>query len=284
VPAFPDPPRSVSLPLRVKLLFGGVDGHIGWFFLMLGSLCCWGFVPRIDWSTGGHDATATGVIDHVEPTRGSENGATIHAVHYHFDALDGTRVEGISFTTNVAALRTGGQVIVEFNLDDPSRSRIAGMRSKHFPIWTAIVLLFPLIGAWLAVRGMRNGARSLALLREGRLARGRLIHKEEPHRPSRVGGRPVLIMTFAFESDDGETHEVVAETHRPELLEDDADEKVLYHPADPSWASLVDHLPGRPRIARRRHLASGSRLPWVFYLALPAACLLLNIRFLRQLW
>jgi Protein of unknown function (DUF3592) len=273
-----DPPRPVPLALRVKILFGGVLGQVGWLFLLVGSILCWVFVPSIDWSFGGYESTATGVVDRVEQTSSTENDRVIHEVHYRFEGPDGTPVSGVSYTTDVAGTGTGTGVSVEFDPDDPSRSRIAGMRSKPFPMWTAFVLLFPLIGAAFAAYAMRQGARAAALLRDGRLARGRLIGKEATR--TEVNDRPVLAMTFAFETDDGQSHKVVARTHLPELLEDEATEKLLYLPADPSRATLLGHLPGRPDIGERGQLVSRNPLSWPLYLLVPAGWLLATIGFL----
>jgi hypothetical protein len=273
-----DPPRPVSFPLRAKVLFGGVTGQIGWIFLLVGSIVCWVFVPRIDWKLGAYEATATGLVDHVEATSASENDRTIYEVRYHFESLDGTRVDGVSYSTDIGQIRTGADVMVEFDPGDPSSSRIAGARSKPFPIWTAFVLIFPLIGAVLAAFGLRSGARALSLLRRGRIARGRLIRTQATR--MEVNDRPVLAMTFAFQTDDGETHEAVARTHRPRQLQDDAEETLFYDPADPSRATLLDHLPGGPYLGPRGQLASGSHLPWPLYLLVPAGWLVGNVWFL----
>jgi hypothetical protein len=277
MPPLADPPRPVPLPLRVKILFGGVLGQVGWLFLLVGSVVCWVFVPRIDWALGGYESSTTGVVERVERTNSSENRRDIYEVHYSFEGPDGAQESGVSYTTDVGG-QEGSGVRVEFDPDDPSRSRIAGMRSKPFPVWTAFVLIFPLIGAAFAAYVMRQGSRALALLRDGRLARGRLIGKEATR--TRVNNRPVLAMTFAFETDDGQRHQAVARTHRPELLEDEATEKLLYHPADPSRATLLDHLPGPPDVGHRGQLVSRNALTWPLYLLAPAGWLLVNIAFL----
>jgi Protein of unknown function (DUF3592) len=281
MPSLADPPRSVPFSSRVQILFGGVPGQLGWLFLLVGTLLCWVFIPRIDWSFGAYESSASGVVDRVERTSASENDRPIHEVHYSFEGPDGTQVSGVSYTTDVAA-QAGTGVSVEFDPDDPSRSRIEGMRSKPFPMWVAFVLLFPLLGAAFAAFAMRQGTRRLALLRDGRLARGRLIKKQGTR--TRVNNQPVLAMTFVFETDDGQSHRVVARTHRPELLEDEAAEKVLYLPANPYRATLVDHLPGRPDIDERGQLVSGNPLSWPLYLLAPAGWLLVNIGFLSAMW
>jgi hypothetical protein len=69
-------------------------------------------------------------------------------------------------------------------------------------------------------------------------------------------------MRFEFEADDGKRYQTVARTHQTEKLEDDKLEPLLYLPADPRQATLIDHLPGAPRInpdgtiARRPEMAA----------------------------
>jgi hypothetical protein len=49
----------------------------------------------------------------------------------------------------------------------------------------------------------------------------------------------------------------VTRTHEPRYLEDEPTEQVLYLPSDPRWATLLDDLPGRPRVRDDGTIAPG---------------------------
>ena len=134
-----------------------------------------------------------------------------------------------------------------------------------------------LVGIGFATFGYLRGRRSLRLLARGRTARGRLV--EEQQALGKVNNRRVFALTFAFETEHGEQHRTTARTHRPELLEDQAEELLLYDPRAPARATLLDHLPGKPKVGDDGQLTSGSGAPPWLYLSMPVACALTNVVF-----
>ena len=81
-------------------------------------------------------------------------------------------------------------------------------------------------------------------------------------------------MTFEFTTEDGLRARVVERTHRPQLLEDDEEEPLLYDARWPERAALLDHLPGAPRVDSRGrlHVKLGPRT--VLPLLLPLAVII----------
>lgn len=63
-----------------------------------------------------------------------------------------------------------------------------------------------------------------------------------------MNDKPVYELRFRFKTFSGPEALATARNHEPERLEDDAEEPLVYDPADPSSAVLLDELPGRPRL------------------------------------
>jgi hypothetical protein len=137
-------------------------------------------------------------------------------------------------------------VSIEYESDNPDHSRIVGMRTREFGFGAVLVLLIPLVGAAFAMRGLRSGKELSALLARGRVARGRLCMRTPTN--MHVNGRPVLALAFEFEAENGRTYTTVAFPADPDVLQDEETEQLVYDPQNPTRASMLDHLPGAPRI------------------------------------
>ncbi len=114
------------------------------------------------------------------------------------------------------------------------------------------MLILPLIGAGPVGVGLWRGLKANRLLAMGKPGRGRLVTSTPTM--VKVGHRPVCKVTFEFEADDGQTYRASARTVRPQLLQDDAQEWLLYDPIEPSRAVMLDSLAGSPQIDARREL------------------------------
>lgn len=138
--------------------------------------------------------------------------------------------------------------------------------------WPLNIVLFgfPFIGLTFIGIGLRKGLRGIRLLRRGMTASGRLVSKKPTN--TQINGQRVFELTFEFTAADGKRYLAKASTHEPGPLEDNAAEPLLYDPADPTIAVMLDDLPGRPRIddssVTRTH--DGSVIP---LLLLPGAAI-----------
>ena len=94
--------------------------------------------------------------------------------------------------------------------------------------------------------GFRRGRKAVRLLVSGHQASGVLKSKEATS--TQINKRTVYKLTFEFTDDVGQTHEAVAKTHEPEHLQDDDQEPLVYDPLRPAYATMLDHLPGAPRV------------------------------------
>lgn len=273
--ALESPPRRVPASLALRLLLGGPLSGIGWLVLGFGGIFFWVFVAGSSIFDLVHFAgelqTVEGeVIDSWE-TRCEENEVEVYAQQFVFTAPDGRRAEGVSYASG-QALPAGAKVKVELSPSDPTRARIAGMRTRPFGPLAAIVVIFPLVGLILAFIGTAKGAKAMTLLRVGRLGWGELVDKQRTN--VRVNDEPVYELTFEFEADDGRKHSTRVRTHDTEDLEDEPRERLLYHPDEPSWAVLFDALPRQPEVDAQGRLQPVPAWQVALVLLLPGGTLL----------
>jgi hypothetical protein len=263
------------MAVRVAALFGGFVNQFGWFFFGFGMIFVWAFVPDIDFTSWyrfrGDVATTQGTVTAVRETHMRENDVGVYEIRYAFAADDGRRCEGTSYVTGTR-YGEGGTVGIEYRRDDPGVSRIEGARQRPAPIWVSFVLVFPLVGLAFIAAGLKKGIKANRLLGRGKLGWGTLKSKEPTN--ASINNQPVYKLTFEFVAEDGRTYEAVAKTHETRLLEDDAEERLLYDPWDPNYVVMLDNLPGGPAIDEAGHLKSASPLRGLAVAILPTATIL----------
>lgn len=249
-------PRHVPLVLRMCLLWGGIVQIIGWTFLAVGLLVSAIFLPQTDLSFvtfPSEPSVADGRVTGIVAISAKVNESPVLALTYEYTLASGDRWRDTSYVTaSDLAVSEGSSVAVEYDPVQPDRSRIRGTRRAPFPPWVLFVLFFPVLGVILVLVGVPRGLRQIRLLRSGRPARGRLVGA----RPTRVeiNNQPVMELTFEFRTEDGARVRAVDRTHQPHLLEDDEEEELLYDPSHPDRVTLLDHLPGSPRVDQKGRL------------------------------
>jgi hypothetical protein len=244
------PPRSVPLLVRTKVLLGGFLTQFGCIFLGFGMIFVWAFTLNADLTSWYHFRgrleTAQGTVLHSEQTSfsvgGSEHskGTPIYANHYSFVGPGNVEYEGVSYKKG-RALKKGGKVTVEYPPDQPERSRINGMRRSPMGLFGLMPIIFPLVGLCLMTVGLKKGIRGNRLLVIGHQTTGKL--KSKVATSTKINNRTVFKLTFEFTAADGIGYEAVGKTHKPEKLEDEAEEPLLYDPILPSYAVMLDALP-----------------------------------------
>ena len=243
---FGSAPRRVPLSLQIINFFNGFS-QMGWLFFGFGMVFCWIFVAEADFSfitfRGDHEIV-NGRVTAVEKTHASENEVEVKANHYEY-SVAGTLMTGTSYSTGERA-SVGDTVPIEYDRDNPVRSRIEGMRRATFGPGVAFVGFFPLIGLAMLIPATISGMKRNQLLRDVMFATGKLIAKRETN--MRVNRRPVYELCFEFTSRDGRRCEAKARTSNTERLEDEAQEALLYDPNDPSRVFVLDEAPARPEL------------------------------------
>jgi hypothetical protein len=273
------PPRQVPWLVRNQVLFGGFMPQFGWVFLGFGLIFVWIFGLNADLSgilfSLSERETAQGMVLRIEATNATINDTQVYGNTYSFrvESLE-TEYQGVSYSTG-RQLEPGWPVTVEYIESDPNVSRIHGMRRAMFA-WPVlcIVLLFPLIGLFFIVFGLKKGVKANRLLAQGKIALGALKSKEPTN--IRVNERPVYKLVFEFIAADGGRYEIVSKTSLPDRLEDESEERLLYDPDNPAYAVMLDNLPGSPDIDELGRIRAGSFLRGMLPLLLPALTLLVH--------
>lgn len=184
---------------------------------------------------------APGRVHEVSATAVSVNKRRVIRYRYTYKVAGFGTLSGVSYMNRVHRFGTN-TVPVEYLDDDPSVSRIRGMRSGIIsPIFA--LFLIPLLGitGFFMFRGMGRARRILAVLDTGELTKGRFVEEQTTAR--RVNSRRVMACTFEYEVH-GTVYRMTARTHRPELVKDEPEERIVYDSDDPSRAVLFDLLPG----------------------------------------
>jgi hypothetical protein len=239
-------PRHVPLSLQIVNLFNGI-AQVGWLIFGFGMIFYWAFVYNADFSFlnfRGPYATVDGKVTSVESTHASVNKRQVLANHYEY-SVDGNFFNGVSYSTG-QSVSQGQSVEIEYAEGNPSRSRIAGQRRAMFGPGIIFVSLFPFVGLLILVPATFRGIDRNRLLRDGLLATGTLKSKSRTN--VTVNNRPLYELIFEFTARDGQRHEAKARSTFTQRLEDEAQEPLLYNPADPTSAYLLDEAPARPEI------------------------------------
>lgn len=252
VPALADPPRDVPRLAYWANLLGGFMNQFAWLWLGITGAVMWFFVPNADWSGlyhfRGDLATAEGVVLESRETNCSVNDVEVYAQTYRFTASDGAEYQNTSYATGLR-LEEGATVTVEYVPGNPSISRIRGMRRGIFGVegWEGVLIggvfvVFPAIGIGMLVVGLRKGMKANRMLAGGKLAVGRLKSKRPTN--THFNDRTVWEFTFEFVAEDNRTYETKARTHKTQDLMDPAGEFLLYDTFNPSYAAMLDNMPG----------------------------------------
>ncbi len=287
----PPPPRRLPLSVRACVLFGGGLNLAGWIVLLVGTVFVWILGVNSDlpalWQFDGELETVQGKVTKSEKTAFTEGGSRtrrgtrVYANHYTFTTDDGRTVAGVSYARG-RALKPGQQATIEFVKGEPTVSRIRGMRTRMLSPWAGVVYVLPLVGVLFVFAGMRRGWKACRLLADGQVGLGVLTSKTLTG--ARVNSRPVYKLTFEFKASDGRTYEVTSRTHKPEALEDDAQERLLYDPFSPSYAVLFDSLPGAPQLDSRGEFKEASPGKLAAVLGLPILTIVGHGGYALLLW
>jgi len=261
--AFERPPRTIPITLLPPLYFGGVFAQLGWFFFGFGMIFVWVFTRNADitylWDFSGQLQTVDGFVINSEETNFSEGGTehskgtSVCRIRYRFVDKDGIEHRAECYKKGWNP-QTSTHVIIEYREDRPEISRIQGTRRRPVGLIGLFLVIFPIIGAVLAATGLRRGRKAHSLLRFGHLTTGRLVEKSGT--TTQINGQIVYKLTFEFTDDLGESHRVAAKTHETAKLEDEESERLLYDPYKPTYAVLIDNLPGSPAIDEHGYLCS----------------------------
>ena len=246
------PPRSAPLLLRLHAFFGGTVPLLGWAFTWGGLLVGGGLSLGADVQTPlalsqGATLQDTVIVDARETnfSKGGDEdteGTPVYAFTFEYQ-VDGVTHVDTSYATGEVAGQ-GDPVTIEIAVSDPTRARIVGMAASPFGPWILLSLILPALAFLAALWGVGRGFRINHLLTHGHVTAGRLVDKQSTN--ATVNKRPVYAYVFEFRDDQDRKHRLALRTSLTWLVEDDVDEPVIFDPASPDQALMVDALPGHP--------------------------------------
>lgn len=228
--------RRLGVPIFVAIM-GGLSLVAGSF------LAVWFFPWRYleDRQLRAADsATAPGRVTAVAKTAMRIDKRSVFHYEFEFQA-DGARASGVCYTTG-SAWTEGAEVSVRYRAEEPAVSCIAGARRSPGDGTSALVLLFPLMGAGLIAWHVISRRRIQALLEEGSIVEARVTAVEETRK--RVNRRRVF--RIVVQPADGS---LAIETALPDIIafartrmEEQQNVLVLYDPAHRKRALLPEAL------------------------------------------
>ncbi|MCC6575342.1 MAG: DUF3592 domain-containing protein [Planctomycetes bacterium] len=270
--------RSVPFSAVVTLVLGNGLALAGWIVFLFGMGFGWiglliSDLPSMFIFSQPLTHT-TARVEAVETTGMEENDIDVYRIRFFFTDASGEKREGASYHTGTPSISYGKVVPLEYVTGKPRHARLVGYRAREFDAALGVLLIVPAIGVILTLFGLAKGVGKLGLIRSGKIANGKLLNTEPTN--TKINGRTVMKLTFGFTADDGKTYTFTQRTHRPEKLQDDAEERILYNPETPERAFAVDALPSGIVIDEKgdAHPPSGVRL--AFALGLPLLCIVIH--------
>lgn len=251
----------------------------GALFVAFGSIFFWMFAWNADlpalWRFRGDVATTQGTVLECRDTgiREGKRGSSrrIWAWDYEFRVDD--RVLHATSWGAAKTAKAGQQVTIEYRRDDPTISRVQGLRNAPFNPVAAVAAIFPVVGAFVFLGSVAMGLRSVRLLRDGVSGRATLVKKDRTNMS--VNHRRVWKLTFRFTDDSGTERTFSTRTNMPEPVTDEREEPILYDPMRPERAVLVDGIAG-VRFDESGEIEPGSVLA-LAYLILPSVAVAVNV-------
>lgn len=244
------PSRGIPPGAAVTIAFGGIFNGIGWGVFGFAMIFWWLFGTQADLAShfqfDERTRTTTGRVVEVTQTSYSEGGSKstpgtpIFRYDFEYDLGDGVARRDTCYTRGQQH-HNGAAVTVEYVLLSPPVARIQGARRKVFGAETLFVAIFPLVGLGLIAGGTLAGLRTLAVLRRGRLAMGRLVDRKPTN--TTINKQRVYALTFEFNDDKGRPQRATIRTHHTHKVEDEAEERLFYDPQNPWRARMADLLP-----------------------------------------
>jgi hypothetical protein len=242
--------RPVSLPLQASLFFKAPLALFGAIFFLFGSIFPVVFGANSDLTSLIHfrdsDPTVPGILVDERSSGASSNRKEIFEYRYRY-TVGATAYEGRSYSGDSTA-EAGQPVLVQYVPGKPGLSRIQGMRAKTFEWYVAVfAMVFPAIGFGMLYFSYLRFARHLHLLRFGLVAMGSVTRKTATS--TQINDQVVYQVFFKFKDGQGIEHEACVSSHQVDELGDEKREPLLYDPANPSCAVLLDALP--PEVRRQ---------------------------------
>jgi len=249
--SWPPAPRRVSTGAKIRVIFGRHLVQLGCVILIFTLVLSRVFVGAADFAgtfafrgtPERHEGVVTGTAPSGFTIGGSSSrhshttrkGQTVYEIAFTFER-EGVQYDGVCYRTGIVP-DAGARTAIECPVGRPELARIPGTRGKPLPIWTAFVLIFPLLAAWILGSSLRRGMHHAAVIADGELAASLVISKRDTN--TRINSRRVI--AYELELPDGRT--VHYRTSRLKGVRQDDVLDVMAAPAPSERAVPVELLP-----------------------------------------
>ena len=237
--------RKLPFFTKIQIFFSGVMAIIGIEFLLMGSLFMFVFGMLVnfdDLKFSKNDPITTNVeIISTEATSATENERPVYKYNYSYKTLNEKEYKGFSYSSDSPNFKNGGKK-VQYLEDNPSISKIVGMRKGTFSPWILLILsIFPIIGVVMSYIGLKKNLEYIKLVKYGKIAFGTFSHSE-PTGES-INKQKVWKYFFDFTADDDNDYLGCGKTHIAQRLRDEEKERLVYNPQNPNENVMIDALP-----------------------------------------
>ncbi len=242
--SFSDPtPRVIPFGMKLKVRFFSFYFLFGSAFFLFGLPFSFVFISNSDISSlfaskDGYEKTI-GVVRSINSTNSSENKRNIMEYNYTYTISQKT-LDGTSYSSHYN-YQAGDTITIQYDPKDAHISNIEGMRTQEFSGFLLFTLLFPGIGLVFMLVGLRLGKKNLTILTHGILSKGKFVRKERTG--TKINNQMVYKIYFEFKDAQGQITQAMVKSHKPYLVQDEAEEPILYLANDPQKATMVDLLP-----------------------------------------
>ena len=181
----------------------------------------------------------TGTIIESRGTSYSENDRNVIKYNYKYE-IQGVKYYGKSFSSTIR--RSENQTVeVQYLTNNPKISRIKGMKRKPFSMWVIFfVSIFPLIGLVFLLFNLNLTLKQVAILSHSAVTKGKLISSVRTN--TQINNRYMYKLEFEY-TVHSRVYRTSTRTIRPEILEDEIEEVVVYSINQPGKAVMYDTLP-----------------------------------------
>ncbi len=187
------------------------------------------------------DPITQAVITRIEREETSNDDQTIrtYKYYYEFETTSGKKIKNYSEHHDKIA-ECGDILSVQYNPDNPEESRFTDFKEVGKG-GLYILFLFPLIGIITLILLLVKVVKKVRIMRIGQTVYG--TYEKKKATDSSVNGKRVYEMFFTFTAPNGKEYEIKTKTYRPEYLEDDEKELIIFDLKNPKNALPVDVLP-----------------------------------------
>jgi hypothetical protein len=237
--------RNLSFGVKLSVILGGVMVFIGLAFTVIGLAFIIPFALSVNYDglkISKDSPTTSGQLINVSPTNSYVNDIRVYEYSYEYYVRN-EKHTGLSYKPGEYEL---ANIRIQYVEDSPEISRIEGMESSTFPMWFFLLIgIFPITGGIMLYAGLKKRLMYLKILQIGKVTFGVFDRMETTG--ASINSQNVYKMFFNYVAEDQKVYQAFGETHKTHRLKDEQFEPLVFNPANPEEAIMIDGLPNSVR-------------------------------------